>query len=203
MCFNSNASAVSFITGMTCSVVLLYYNVPLAIFYMFVSLMQLYDFIFWNNLEKNTINHTTTKIAMISNNIQPIVLAIATYVFKKKLGPISLALTVLYTLIVIPYTAYNWNNVQYTLVSKKSYPSLYWEWLQQRHGAIVYSIYLITTSCIFLENFAFPVNILVTILFYMTYVISYLTYYKTSSIGRMWCYFAGFVPLFVMMFYIR
>ena len=46
-----------------------------ALFFMFVSFMQLFDYIFWTNYRNQT-NKTFTKIATIVNHLQPIVLAI-------------------------------------------------------------------------------------------------------------------------------
>ena len=61
-------------------------NKILAIFFAFIGLMQLFDWIFWenqniSNQNEKLINFIFTKIAMFVNHLQPIVLAIVIYIY--------------------------------------------------------------------------------------------------------------------------
>ena len=91
MCYTAEASAYSFIVGITVSSYL--YNQQSSdlkiiggIFFL-VSFMQLFDYVFWRtqppwNAQTKETNRLFTKLAVIVNNIQPLVLAYLIYKHK-------------------------------------------------------------------------------------------------------------------------
>ena len=48
--------------------------------------MQLFNYIFWKNQKYNNINKITTKIAILFNHLQPIILILLQYIYKFKLS---------------------------------------------------------------------------------------------------------------------
>lgn len=106
--------------------------------------MQLFDIIFWSNQNiqdenKAKINYFTTKIAMLANHLQPIVLAVLIYVFTSNLGRLSTNIIIIYTIAVSLYTITAYQNIKYTLVentniknSNKKQHALKWEWNLQK-----------------------------------------------------------------------
>lgn len=156
--------------------------------------MQLYDYIFWNNLTKNNINHIFTKIAMITNHLQPIILALAIiYIKKDKLLNIEKISLASYTIIATIYTIYYWNDIDYTLITEKSKPSLQWLWNDKDGNILLYLLYIISISLLFYNHFPYPGNIIVILLFILSFLFSGFYYFKNKAVGRFWCYYGVFI----------
>lgn len=221
MCYSEEQSRKSFLINIVACYVLYNYNTDathkiLALFFGFVGIMQLFDIIFWNNLnikdpEQANINYTTTKIALFANHLQPIVLAYLIYIFTGSLGQLSKILLTIYTVIIIFYTINAYNKIKYTQVSNVSIrdtndlffpnteddiikPSLKWEWTMQEYNTPVYLTFLLTLVVLSYENFNYPFNIVLAFINVFTFVLS-LYYYKGQSVGRFWCKFAAWLPL--------
>lgn len=194
MCYNSQASIQAFIIGTISSIILYQTDPILSILAFFIYVMQLYDYIFWNNLTKNNINYIFTKIAMITNHLQPIILALAIiYIKKDKLFNIEKISLASYTIIAIIYTIYYWNDINYTLITDESKPSLYWEWNDKDGNILLYLLYLITMLLLLYYHFTFPSNIILIVLFILSFLFSGFYYFKNKAVGRFWCYYAPFI----------
>lgn len=213
MCFTKEVSLFAFIINVI-SAFLLYKlsdNKELkiaALFFAFVGLMQLYDYIFWINQEKNSINKITTKFAMVTNHLQPIVLGLLIYYFKGVVDTCSKNLLISYIIAISVYTLYNFNKVNYTFIEKcdsthikdekKCHKkSLSWEWNQKEYNNLVYFIFLLTICVLSMNNFSQPLNYILTSFALITFFVSFFNY-KNNSIGRFWCYFASFIPAILL-----
>ena len=87
MCYSAGTSLTTLLVNHVSALVLYYtYDKPLGIFLLFAGFMQFWDFLFWENPGENWINYWSTKMAMISNNIQPIVLGLALYFYREGKG---------------------------------------------------------------------------------------------------------------------
>jgi hypothetical protein len=221
MCYSEEQSRKSFLINIVACYVLYNYNKDsthkiLALFFGFVGLMQLFDIIFWNNLnikdsKQADINYITTKIALFANHLQPIVLAYLIYIFTGSLGKISKNLLSIYTVIIIFYTFDTYNKIKYTEVTNVSIrdtndllfpnaeddiikPSLKWEWNLQSYNTPVYLTFLLTLVVLSYENFNYPFNIILAFINVFTFILS-AYFYKGQSLGRFWCKFAAWLPL--------
>ena len=166
--------------------------------------MQLFDLIFWYNQKQNTINFVTTKIAMIFNHLQPIVLA-ALFVFvgKRTLSPHALLAVGVYAIVGTLYSIRIWNEISYTLVNpQKSGKSLYWEWNYMPYFNSVYILFLVAMTLLMLENLPKPLNYIAATYTVLSLLFSRL-YFTGQVAGRMWCWLAGFAPLVMLAIYIR
>lgn len=203
MCYNEKASLYSFVTGMASSCILAYYNPVVAFFFAWISCMQLFDYIFWRNLTKNTLNYATTKVAILFNNLQPIVLALLiVFLGKQKLRPLSVFLISLYICIAVALTFISLKQVDYTLVTEESAPSLYWKWNYMPYGNILYLLFILSVVSMFVQHFRWPLNFILTATSITTFIYSFTKFKKHRSIGRMWCHINGYVPLIIVIFYI-
>lgn len=199
MCYSSDASILAFIQNIVCNIIIYQYQPIVALYFAYVGIMQLYDYIFWNNLKKNSINYITTKFAMITNLLQPLfLLFLITYIGKRKINSLSMFLVYIYVIFIIGYIVKYWNKIDFTLV-EKSYPSLYWKWTYMPGCYILITLYLLLTFNLSLNYLVYPINILFTLMLAITYILSSV-YYKNSNIGRFWCYFASYVPLIFIFF---
>ena len=111
-----------------------------------------------------------------------------------------MVLVVVYGVLGGLYTVVNWNNVSYTVVTKESYPSLYWEWNSMDGGLLVYTLYMASLLTIIYQHYTFPLNLIVMATVFGSFVFAWY-YYKGKVVGRFWCYFAAFIPLLYAGYY--
>lgn len=212
MCYDLNTSVNSSIIGMISSFILYNHHFNqniesrkvfkvLALFFAFVTLMQIYDVIFWKSLQKNSgktnINFIFTKIAMITNHLQPIVLA---YLINTiiPLNDLSKFTIYFYSILISIYSILAFNKISYTIVTEESSPSLYWEWNNMDRGYLVYGIFLLTL-CVLSLQLVYPMNMFLLIINLFTFFLARYKY-KQSNIGRFWCNFAAYVPFVLLIF---
>lgn len=159
-----------------------------------IGLMQLYDYIFWTN-KRNRLNEITTKVAMVTNHLQPVVFY---GLIRYFIGSLPSSLNVLigiYGAVAIVYSLSVWNKLQYTEVTKKSSPSLYWAWNYAPGNKVLYPLYVLTLTFMSLRMLAAPYNWVFTVLFLSQYLFSHFKYHIMKSTGRFWCYFFSFTSL--------
>lgn len=193
MCYSEQASIRALIFGMSASIILYFKNRALGIFFGFVTLMQFYDYLFWKNTPNNKF---WTKIAMITNHLQPIVLALAiVYANKQTLGRYSKIIILFYSLVILIYSANIWPHLTTTKVTPQSKPSLHWEWNDRQGSTIAYAVFVSALTVLSLENFEWPSNVVLSFITLATFFLSLYKFKNVHAVGRFWCHYAAFVPL--------
>lgn len=201
MCYNATASIISLMVGLISSVILTFFDNVLGLFFAWVTCMQLFDWIFWNNQKRNRVNFITTKIAMMFNLLQPIILSLLIVLFfKVELKSISKALLLLYTILSVMYIYANWAWIDYTLVDPISYPGLLWKWNYASGQSAVYTLYMALMTALIIQHFEFPIKHIFLMIFWTSFIISF-AHMKNNAIGRFWCYFAAYIPLILSVLY--
>ena len=109
MCYSANDSLIAYKINLIISLIIFNYSIDnhikvLSLFFLFVGQMQLFDYIFWKNQKYNNINKITTKIAILFNHLQPIILILLQYIYKFKLSLISIIVIIIYSILSIIYT---------------------------------------------------------------------------------------------------
>jgi hypothetical protein len=169
--------------------------------------MQLFDWIFWETQDledekSKTVNYTFTKIAMVVNHLQPLVLAALIYIYKGYVNEVSLILLTIYIISITIYTVKAYSKIDYTrekYIPETQLKTLYWQWNTQEHSVFVYTMFLLAMSGLLFYNFDYPLNIINV----MINIISFLVagyYVKGYTVGRWWCTIASFVPLIFLIF---
>lgn len=201
MCYSKVASVRAAVIGFGSSFLL--YNTStnvvykrLALFFAFVTLMQVYDAIFWDN-EENNVNLTFTKIGMITNHLQPIVLAFLLSDIVT-LSTMSMIILFMYTVFALGYSAEAFKKIQYTKVTKESYPSLFWEWNSLPNSFMMYTLF-VTTLTIIVMQLKPPISYIMALVNILTFTFSKFKY-KNTEVGRMWCKNVAYVPLFLLIY---
>ncbi len=218
MCYTPEASAYSFIVGITVSSYL--YTQPLpdlkiigGIFFL-VSFMQLFDYVFWKTQDGTTkskdTNRLFTKLAVIVNNIQPLVFAYLIYKYKGSVKGVNLVY--LYGLVMVLYMMQNWKLVSTedpgSCLAKQNRAtfgcgsttevgpdgSLYWSWNHWEYSGYFYIFFLGMLLYLGYYNLSAPYNTVLPSTILLVYLITYFKY-GVEIYGRMWCYFAPFIPL--------
>jgi hypothetical protein len=197
MCYTAKDSLIGYIINSISSILL--YNISndaqykvIALFLLFVGQMQIFDFAFWMNQECNLLNQLTTKLAIGFNHLQPIVLFILQNIYGFKQSPLSIIIVLLYVLVGLIYNYQALNDIDCTLPKKGI---LNWEWNHLSGNTLYYALflgYLVVASFNFSNNLFAIISALVIIL---TFFIANKTPILNKSSGRIWCYYASFMPL--------
>lgn len=161
--------------------------------------MQFWDIIFWLNDKKSSINKHSTKMAMIWNHLEPLVLYLLIILLLKRIPLYSTITVTIYTIVTGYYMYYNWDKINGTGPYKNS---LYWEWNHGKGAFLIYSIFLFTLLVLSFENFNGVIMIFTNIIIISTFIFSYYKYNIVKSTGRFWCYFASYAPiLYIFLLY--
>jgi hypothetical protein len=168
----------------------------IALFLLFVGQMQLFDYIFWTNPECNIENKIGTKLAIIFNHLQPIVLLY----LQKTYGYPELVITTwmkrVYITIIIVYSIYALYQVKCTSRSKTT-NIVVWEWNYLPGCQFVYLLFLgflLVLSLQFKTKFYRFMSIIVIL---TTLIAGFLKPILNESAGRLWCYYAALTPLII------
>lgn len=201
MCYDSNMSLGALITNIITCFILIYFSYnnlqirAVSYFLLFVGVMQLWDYIFWNYGPDTTINQCTTKVAMIWNNLEPIILGLVIiFVMKQKLDTFSTIVFSIYTFFSIIYSFYLFNKLKGTQATDKTNGSLYWEWTDMPFQICFYSFFLFTMIVLGF-NFTGWIRSFFIVTTMIIFLFSMYKYSITKSTGRFWCYFASFAPI--------
>ena len=193
MCYTKEASAYSFIVGIAVSSYLYSQpNIDLKIIggiFFLVSFMQLFDYVFWTTKSKDT-NRLFTKLAVIANNIQPLVFAYLIYKYKGAVK--GEKIVYLYGIVMVLYMMENWKLVSATEVGPDG--SLYWSWNHWEYSGQFYVFFLGMLLYLGYYNLSAPYNKVLPSIILLLFIVSYFKY-GVEIYGRMWCYFAPFIPL--------
>lgn len=204
MCFSLAASRNAFLVNLVSCAALLTLGWKrkearvIALFFGFVGLMQLYDWIFWANLQPNRLNYVVTKLAMISNHMQPIVLAL----LLCPPGYMSIAITSIYAVYACWYSITMFSVIKHTMVHPRTSPYLFWEWNSGPGNGIMYALFFASLCILFLENFAWPLNLMLLTINVATFVLSG-SFFKSTIIGQFWCLFASYTPLVLLLMFAK
>jgi hypothetical protein len=173
-----------------------------ALFFGFVGVMQLWDVIFWTYDGTTKINKYSTKIAMIWNHLEPIVLGFLIYFFIGKLTIPSVIVLTIYVVASIFYTINTWKTLRVTEVTNDTSGSLYWEWNYSKGSVLFYGLFLSTLLILSDQNFTGWVRLMCISLTLITFLFSFYKYSLNFSVGRFWCYFAALSPIFFLLGYV-
>ena len=195
MCYSVQASIAAFVVGMSLSLGLTQQadknKQIFGWFFAFVSLMQLFDAYFWLNPE----NADVSKIAMIFNHAQPLVLAFLVNAIKKQLSVASKLFAAVYLFVI---TVYSLNlKITNTVKDSSSGDSLNWTWNHGKFGEAVYIYFTFVMAYIFYSELDQPYNKIAAFYTVASFALSVVKYEKIKSVGRFWCFIACFIPLLV------
>jgi hypothetical protein len=202
MCYSLQASISSFIINIVSTFVLL--NIrknpnikALTLFFAFVGLMQLYDFIFWLTQKRFLhFNSVVTKLAMITNHLQPLVLyLLLSYFTQIKFNSVTKFVLFFYIVFATFYSVTNFNKLTQTKVYGTT---LKWDWNYFKYSTMLYTLFLISLSLLAL-HIPYPLNVFMLFINIVSYIFSY-QISKNSETGRVWCKISAYIPLILFFF---
>jgi len=214
MCYNYKVSLITFLLGVFFSIGLirngnkkyLLENKVSGIFLIFISLIQLLEFIFWIDIKNEYgINKLATIIGPLINAGQPIILYLIKYIYYKpdlftfnKLN-LPIALLNLSYFIYFINTYIKFISEDKLITSSVSVSKhLIWPWL--KHYNPYYFIILFAINIFYLFNINYAI-VLSALTFFSLYASNKLFKY---NVGEMWCFFGSFIPLlmFISSYYV-
>lgn len=166
MCYSAESSAIAFAIASIGSTAL--YVLPhrhkalgrelrsLAVFFGFIGLMQLWDYLFWIS-GRSLLNERATKCAVVTNHLEPVVLALAMRALRgARLKKETRVLLFCYVAVGIPYTIQALRTVKYTVVTEWSRPGLDWEWNHLPYGTFFYLLFLLSFNVFMYQGLRTP-----------------------------------------------
>jgi len=206
MCFNAPVSMATYLIGLTGSLCLYRSGyIPEAIFYGWVIHMQLIEFFLWKlqpctDPEKEALNRIVTKIGIIINHLEPVVLWLAILFFSRiKLPSVFNVLMIIFIIMTWSYTNQVMKSNDCTTVTKKSAPHLYWKWNGETHHAVYYAFFLMTL--VSLSYYGLPKGHINASIVLISFMISFVIYRGQNAFGTMWCFAAAFASFTLLYFY--
>ena len=186
MCFSEKASLTAFLVGMTSSLYCYSLGKPndkvFGLFFAFVSLMQLIDYLLWRHQVCDAYNKMVSLFGMILNYLQPIILAVLLIMYKSDINRKAIHYIIgVYLLFMIPYSM---QSSGCTIKSKN--PN--WKWNNGMYHDIVNLIYTLCLCLLFYYGFGLSAAILA----FLSVLLSRIFYSK--QIGATWCFFVVGFP---------
>lgn len=209
MCFNAPISMTTYVIGMVGSYLLFKGGyIPEAIFYAWVIQMQLIEFFLWKTIKPSDhkkcalpeTNKTISKIGIIINHLEPIILWIAVINYSKvKLPNFIHLLVVLFILFTIKYTSDVICIEECTAMSEISKPHLHWKWNRGKNAGLYYIAFLLILLLV--SHYGLEKSYINTSMIFFSFIISYIIYDKKHAAGAIWCFAAAFAPWILLKLY--
>ena len=213
MCFNAKTSLFTFLIGMIGSILLIFYgnkkykmdNIVFGIFLIFISLIQLMDFLFWIDIKnKLGINKLLTFIGPLLNIGQPLILYIIKLIYYKPniytYTNFNLPVAILNFLYFIYLFSiyYQFIIKEKILITSTKDGHLSWPWIKYYNPA--FYLILFAINIFYLTNFNY--SLLLFVITYLFLLLSMKYFYYSS--GELWCFFGAFIPIlmFILSYYI-
>lgn len=217
MCYTAKDSLNAYVFNIISSIVLFFSSKSsdmkiIALFFGFVGQMQLFDYLFWTNSECNKTNKITTKLAIIFNHLQPIILFLLNRYYQHRQSVVSSIIVVLYTIFAVVYTIKLWpdDNCQHlpnnsVCCSLPFAPGqkdtvIDWRWNTQINKYIIYSLFMLSLTTSSFDLQAQENKILLSLLSVGSFFISTKIPKLNESVGRIWCHIAALIPGFIVLF---
>ena len=208
MCFNYKVSLFTFSLGTIFSILLIKYgnknytseNIVTGIFFIFISLIQFMDFLFWIDIKnKLGINKITTIFGPILNVGQPLILYLIKYFYYKPnifvLTNFNLPVVLINACYFVYFIIFYYNFISNTkLITTVQNGHLKWPWIKYSNPTFYIILFAINIFYLFDLKYS-------TILFLITYFFLFLSVkYFYYQVGELWCFFGVFIPLFMFLF---
>lgn len=199
MCINSNISLLSYVIGLSSSIILYLRNYKIeGLLYGYISQMQLIEYLLWNNNKNNQINKIITYIGIFFTHTQPIFLYLILLYYNTLSNDIHLIILI-YIIYLFIYFYKNLNLLGKSTIGIPNKKELQWS-IQYGKNNHYYFIFTITLALLCIRGMK-KHNYLNAFILTIGFIISYIKYMKTKSVGTMWCLYSAYAPLLLNIIY--
>ena len=207
MCYNKDISIYTYIIGLVSSYLLLTNEKKtlkiLGCFFIVVIQMQLVEYYLWSNNKCNSKNRTISNIGALLNIIQPIMLYLAIHYYNKEITKENkkiMNITVFIYLLSILLYSLNLFPIDCSIVTKVSAPYLQWGWFYKKLPNFITIMFPLTLVILMYFGLDKPYNFYSSLIIILSFIISFIIYRKQRVFGTLWCWFAVFIPIFVLVY---
>ena len=207
MCYNKDISIYTYIIGLIASYFLLRNDKKdlqiLGCFFIVIIQMQLVEYFLWTNNTCNSKNITITNIGAFLNLIQPFILYLAILYYNKDITNqnkkiLNIAIF-LYLLSLLLYSL-NLFPIGCSRVTSISSPYLQWGWMYKKYPNFITIMFPISLILLMYFGLDKPYNLFVSIFLMLSFIISFIIYKKQRAFAAIWCWFAVFIPIFILLY---
>ena len=205
MCYSKNLSIMSLSWGILGSILLINFsnkdnlntNKAIGYFYIFVSLMQIIDYLLWSDINcENGYNKLGALLGPLLNHLQPIMILIIASTYLKSNNIISNELILLLNGSYLCYVMYEYykyiSKSENLCVKTNECNHLNWTWKKDFYYIIYFAI-----SFINIINYYKNFNLVLSfIIGYSLLFLSMFNFHK--NIGELWCLMATGVPFYML-----
>ena len=207
MCYNKDISINTYIIGLVSSYLLLTNDKKtlkiLGFFFIVVIQMQLVEYFLWSNTKCNSKNITITHIGALLNVIQPIMLYLAILYYNKDITnenkKIMNITIIIYILALLLYSL-NLFPIGCSIVTEVSKPYLQWGWFYKKYPNFITIMFPLTLVILMYFGVDKPYNFYLSLIIMLSFIISFIIYRKQRSFGTLWCWFAVFIPIGLLIY---
>lgn len=205
MCFSARISLGTFLIGTVGSLLIVslghWTDTVVGFFWLFVSSMQLIEYLLWSHPICDTWNRIVSYAGMWLNHLQPIVLGALFWSFGTRNKHLILYSVLLYTLFMIPFSL-SYKDVEDTRCTTRhpGSPHLRWNWNNLPFSDPFYTLF--TGTMAFLCLVGFP-TLWMRVFFSVLAIGSALTstaIYGRPHAGALWCFYTALMPPFYVLF---
>jgi hypothetical protein len=194
MCFSEKASLIALVAGLSSSLACYSVGKPeykiVGLFFAFVTLMQLVDYLLWKHQVCDAYNKMVSFVGMILNHLQPVVLFTLLWYFNK---PTDIRVLVVYLFFIIPYS---FRKLGCTLKGSDSH--MWWSWNtdnNELYKQIVYGVFILSLALMAYKGLGRIEGLYIV----LTFAITNMVYNQEYSVGSLWCFFVVISPLVYML----
>jgi len=210
MCISAEASRNMFLGGVVSSVLLMKfglkklekYNLFLVITFLYVTLMQIIDYLIWTDLDcKNGRNKLAGITGPLLNYSQPLlVLLIGYLLFSKRINKEIVVLNVVYTILFLVFLYTYYTKGKYCSKVDTETGNLIWIWTKDKFMIIMIIAYIVTlfTNLLSFSDNYYMMLVHGFIFGYLLLVVFNIKNY--NSIGNLWCFIAPTIILLFLIF---
>ena len=206
MCYNKDISLYTYLIGLVASFLLIQKKDKdlkiLGCFFLFVIHMQLIEYFLWTNNKCNMKNITLSHIGALIMFIQPIILYLVILYYNKELytkNKIKInSILIIYIILLIIYCI-NLFPIGCTSVTPISSPYLQWSWFYKKNPELLTLCFPIILMILMYYGLNKPYNLYISLICILSFIVSFIIYSKKRIFGTLWCWFAVFIPIGVLL----
>ena len=207
MCYNKDISIYTYIIGLVASYLLLRNDKKnlkiLGCFFMIIIQMQLVEYFLWTNNKCNSKNRTISNIGALLNLIQPIMLYLAIYYYNKDVTKENnkiMNITIIIYIVALLLYSINLFPIGCSIVTELSSPYLQWGWFYKKYPYFITIMFPLALVILMYFGLDKPYNLYISLIIMLSFILSYIIYRKQRSFGSLWCWFAVFIPITVLVY---
>ena len=207
MCYNKDISIYTYIIGLITSYLLIINDSKtlkiIGWFYIFAIQMQLVEYFLWTNNTCNSKNIQISKIGAFLNFIQPIILYLAILYFNKEITDehkkiINITM-ILYVIALIIFVI-RILPIGCSILTDCSAPYLQWSWMYEKTPSYIFTYFPIAIMLLLYFGLEKPYNLYLSLICIISFIASFIIYRKQRAFGNIWCWFAVFIPIGILIY---